>query len=125
MTLKRDIIMENNCLICGMQLDDNHFAPASFPAIEQKICCNCDENLSLMFTNFEEKPGKNDGYIVPDYSDRLEQISGRPYLENRLIFYQYVLRKQESDANLANSELIKELKDEIAKITLAVEEGNQ
>lgn len=60
--------MESNCLICGSQLDDNHFYPATFPGIDQKICCNCDENLGLMFTNFEEKPGDH-GYMVPDYSD--------------------------------------------------------
>jgi hypothetical protein len=114
-----------DCPICGIQLDDNHFFPAAFPGVDQDVCCNCDENLSLMFTNFEEKPGNNDGFIVPDNSDRLEQITGRSYRENRLIFYQYVLRKRESDKNLANSELIKELKDEIVKITLALEEGNQ
>lgn len=102
--------MESNCLICGTQLDDNHFAPASFPGIDQNVCCNCDENLGLMFTNFEEKPESNDGYIVPDYSDRLEQITGRSYLENRLIFYQYVLRRRESDGNLPNSDMIKEAK---------------
>lgn len=116
--------MENNCPICGAQLDDNHFAPASFPGIDQNVCCNCDENLGLLFTNFEEKPGDH-GYIVPDYSDRLEQITGRSYLANRLIFYQFVLNQRESGGHLAESETIKALKDEIAKITLAVEEGNR
>jgi hypothetical protein len=118
-------IKSNNCPICGVQLDNNHFTPATFPGIGQYVCCNCDENLSLMFTNFEQKPGNNDGYIVPDNSDRLEQFTGRSYQENRLIFYQYVLRKRESDGNVANSELIKKLKDEIAKITLTVEEENR
>jgi hypothetical protein len=65
------------CPICSMKLDDNHFAPASFPGIDQVICCNCEENLGLMFTNFEEKPGTDHGYIVPDNSDRLEAITGR------------------------------------------------
>jgi hypothetical protein len=116
--------MNSKCPVCGMVLDNNHFAPASFPGIDQDICCNCDENFGLMFTNFEEKPGDH-GHIVPDYSDRLEQITGRSYLENRLIFYQYILRKRESDGHLANSEMIKELKNEISKITAAIEEGNR
>lgn len=113
---------KNECPICGMQLDDNHFTPVSFPGLDQEICCNCDENISLMFTNFEEKPGRDDGYIVPDNSDRLEQITGRSYLKNRLIFYQYVLKKRQSEDKSAN--VIKELKDEIDKITLAIKERN-
>ena len=113
---------KNACPICGMQLDDNHFTPVSFPGIEKEICCDCDENISLMFSNFEEKPEGGDGYIVPDNSDRLEQITGRSYLENRLIFYQYVLKKRQSEDNSAN--VIKELKDEIDKITLAIKERN-
>ena len=117
--------MENekiDCPVCGMQLDDNHFAPSSFPGLDKEICCNCDKNISLMFTNFEEKPGVGDGYIVPDNCDRLEQITGRSYLENRLIFFQHVLRKRQSEDKPAN--VIKELKDEIDKITLAIKERN-
>lgn len=116
--------MESNCLICGMRLDDNHYFPMTFPGIDKGICCNCDENLGLMFTNFEEKPGRNYGYIVPDNSDRLEQVTGRSYKENRLIFYQYVLRKRQSEGNPSNSEVIKNLKDEISKITTALSEGS-
>ena len=82
--------MENRCPVCGMLFDNDHFVPTSFPGIDQKICCNCDENLSLMFTNFDDKPGDH-GYIVPDYSDQLEKLTGRSYLENRLLFYKYVL----------------------------------
>ena len=74
-----------------------------------------------MFTNFEEKPGGDNGYIVPDNSDRLEQITGRSYLENRLTYFQYVLEKQQSENKPAN--VIKELKDEIDKITLVLKEG--
>ena len=65
---------ESLCPICGMQLDDNHFAPTSFPGIDQEICCNCEENLDLMFSNFKDKPGTDRGYIVPDNSNRLEEI---------------------------------------------------
>lgn len=104
------------CPICGMQLDDNHFAPASFPGIDQQICCNCEENLSLMFANFEEKPGTGSGYIVPDHSDRLEEITGRAYLENRLIYYQDVLVSRLSEGKDANPDEIKRLKVEIDKI---------
>jgi hypothetical protein len=107
-----------------MRLDDNHYFPTTFPGIDQEICCNCDENISLMFTNFEEKPGRNDGYIVPDNSDRLEQVTGRSYKENRLIFYQYVLRKRQSENNPPNSEVIKNLKDEISKIKRAITQDN-
>jgi len=114
---------KKDCPICDMQLDNNHFAPTSFPGIDKEICCNCDKNISLMFTNFGEKPG-NAGYIVPDNSDRLEQVTGRSYLENRLIFYQYVLVKRLSEDKPANADIIKELKDEIAKITLVIKERN-
>ena len=114
--------MENkkvDCPICGMQLDNNHFAPVSFPGIDQNICCNCEENIGLMFTNFEEKPGNEASYIVPDNSDRLEQVTGRSYQENRLIFYQYVLEKRQSE-DKSNHAIIKKLKDEIAIIPQAV-----
>ena len=106
-----------------MQLDNNHFAPASFPGIDEEICCNCDENLGLMFTNFDEKPGKDDGYIVPDNSSRLEQITGRSYLENRLIFFNAVLRKRTSENDPSKAEVVKELKAEIEKITIAIKDG--
>jgi hypothetical protein len=74
-----------------------------------------------MFTNFDEKPGGDDSYIVPDNSDRLEKVTGRSYQENRLIYYQYVLKKRQSEDKPAN--VIKELKDEIDKITLAIKQG--
>jgi hypothetical protein len=111
------------CSICGFQLDDNHYFPTTFPGIDQEICCNCDENLSLMFTNFEKKPGNNDGYIVPDNSDRIEQVTGRSYLENRLIYFQYVLAKR-AEEEKPKSEVIKDLKDEISKITRAITQDN-
>ena len=115
---------KNACPLCGMQLDDNHYAPVSFPGIDKEICVNCDNNIGLMFSNFEEKPGEDGGYIVPDNSDRLEQVTGRSYLENRLIYYQCVLGKRQSKDKPANADIIKELKDEIAKITLAIKERN-
>ena len=117
--------MKNRCPICGMPFDNNDFAPVSFPCVEKEICIICDENISLMFTNFEENPGNNDGYIVPDNSYRLEQVTGRSYQENRLIFYQYVLEKRKSEDKSANSEVIKNLKNEISKITLAISEGKR
>jgi hypothetical protein len=110
------------CPICSIQFDDLNFIPTSFPGIEKEICCDCDKNISLMFTNFDEKPGGDDSYIVPDNSDRLEKLTGRSYQENRLIFYQYVLKKQQSEDKPASA--IKELKDEIDKITLAIKERN-
>ena len=113
---------KNACPICSIQFDKVNFFPTSFPGIEKEICCNCDENISLMFTNFEEKPGVGDGYIVPDNCDRLEQITGRSYLENRLIFFQHVLRKRQSEDKPAN--VIKELEDEIDKIALAIKGRN-
>jgi hypothetical protein len=117
--------MENdkdNCPLCGIQLDDNHWAPVSFPGIDKEICINCDQNIGLMFSNFEEKPSADGGYIIPDNSDRLELVTGRSYLKNRLIFYQYILKKRQSEDKTAN--VIKELKDEIDKITLAIKERN-
>ena len=107
---------ESLCPICGMQLDDNHFAPASFPGIDEDICCNCGENLGLMFTNFNNKPGTNHSYIVPDNSDRMEEITGRSYLENRLIYYQDVFDNRISEGKDANLDEIKKLRIEIDKI---------
>jgi len=107
---------ESLCPICGIQLDDNHFAPASFPGIDQEICCNCEENLGLMFTNFKDKPGTDHGYIVPDNSNRLEEITGRSYLEHRLIYYQNVLDYRISEGKDANLDEIEQLKIEINKI---------
>ena len=112
-----------NCPICGMQIDDNHFFPTSFPGIDDKICINCDQNISLMFTNFDERPEGN-GYIVPDNSDRLQEVTGRSYLENRLIYYQYVLGKLQSEVNPSNVDLIKEIKEEITKITQSIKGRN-
>ena len=106
-----------------MQLDNNHFAPASFPGIDEEICCNCDENLGLMFTNFDNKLSESGGYIVPDNSARLEQITGRSYLENRLIFFKAVLRQRSSERNPSNAEVVKELQVEIEKITIAIKDG--
>ena len=114
----------NYCPVCGEQMDDNHFTPVSFPGIDEEICCLCDQNISLMFTNFGEKPGGGNGYIVPDNSDRLEQITGRSYLENRLIFYLYCLKKRQSEGNPPDAVVIEELEAEIEKITLAIKEGN-
>jgi hypothetical protein len=114
---------KNSCPICSIQFDNVNFFPTSFPGIEKEICCDCDKNISLMFTNFDKKPGGDDSYIVPDNSDRLEKVTGRSYLENRLIFFQYVLKKQQSEDKPANA--IKELKDEIDKITLARKERNE
>lgn len=113
----------NDCPVCGMPLDDNHFAPAMFPGIDGEICCNCEENLSLMFTNFDHKPGEN-GYIVPDNSDQLEQITGRSYQENRLIYFKYCHRMRKAENDPANAETLKELEVEIEKITSAIQEGN-
>ncbi len=114
---------KNDCPVCGMELDDLHFTPVSFPGIDKEICCNCDRNIGLMFTNFKEKPGDG-GFTVPDYSDRIEQITGRSYLENRLIFYLDVLRQRKSERNPSKAE-IEEIKAEIEKITLAIKEGNR
>ena len=114
---------KKDCPICGMQLDNNHFSPASFPGIDEEICCNCDENLGLMFTNFDVKPGEIGGYIVPDNSDRLEQITGRSYLENRLFFFKAALRKRTSENDPSKAEVIKELKNKIEKITMAINDG--
>jgi hypothetical protein len=121
------IIMKNqkkDCPVCGMKLDNNHFAPASFPGIDEEICCNCDENLGLMFTNFDEKPGEDGGYIVPDNSARLEQITGRSYLENRLIYFKALLRKKTSENDPANAKFVKNLKAEIEKTTIAIKADN-
>ena len=117
--------MENKkiaCPICSIQFDKVNFFPTSFPGIEKEICFDCDKNISLMFTNFDEKPEGDDYFIVPDHSNRLELVTGRSYLENRLLFYEYVLKKRQSEDNSAN--VIKELKDEIVKITLAIKERN-
>jgi hypothetical protein len=111
---------ESFCPICGTELDENHFAPASFPGIDQAICCNCEENLGLMFTNFKDKPEAKDGYIVPDNSNRLEEITGRSYLENRLIFYQDVLEYRISQGKDANHDVIKQLRVEIDKIKRSI-----
>lgn len=115
--------MKNNeyfCPICSMPLDDNHFAPASFPGIDQPICCNCEENLGLMFTNFEEKPGTDHGYIIPDNSIRLEMITGRSYFENRLIYYQDTLDYRISGEKDENLDAIKQLRQEIEKIKQSI-----
>ena len=121
--------MENKksrCPICRMPLDGNHFAPVLFPGIDQEVCCNCDENLGLMFTNFDQKPGtKDDGYIVPDYSDRLHQITGRSYLENRLIFYRYCLKRELEKEKIGNEPEISRMQAEIEKIKLELEKIGQ
>lgn len=111
-----------DCPICGMEMDDNHFAPMSFPGIEGQICCNCEENLSLMFTNFDKKPSDN-GYIVPDNSDRLEQITGRTYLENRLLYFFDCVKYQKA-RKIPDDSAIEALKTEIDKITSAISKGN-
>lgn len=104
--------VSKDCPVCGIQLDDNHFAPVLFPGIDNEICCNCCQNLGLMFTNFDKKPGDN-GYIVPDNSYRLEQITGRSYLKNRLLYYENCHRLRKSEKDLANAEVLKELEDEL------------
>lgn len=114
---------KNDCPICGFQIDDNHFIPVSFPGIDEPICCNCDENLGLMFTNFEEKPG-DDGYIVPDNSDQLEQLTGRPYIENRLLYFLDCLRQRQSQGYPTESEIIIKLRADIEKISLSIKKGN-
>ena len=114
---------KKDCPVCGMQLDNNHFAPVSFPGIDEEICCNCEENLGLMFTNFDEKPGEAGGYIVPDNSVRLEQITGRSYLENRLIFFKAVLKQRTSEGDPSKAEVVKELTAEIEKINIAIKDG--
>ena len=116
---------KNACPICSIQFDNVNFFWTLFPGIEKEICCDCDKNISLMFTNFDEKPGGDDSYIVPDNSDRIEQVTGRSYLENRLIFYQHVLKKRQLEDTHAHANIIKECKDEIAKITLAIKQGNK
>jgi hypothetical protein len=121
----RKRIMENrknNCPICGIQMDDNHFTPVSFPGIGEPICCNCKENLGLMFTNFENKPGDN-GYIAPDNSERLEVITRRAYIENRLIYFLDCLCQQESKGDIADAEVIKTLKADIEKMYLTIKKG--
>lgn len=110
------------CPICGIPLDDNHFSPSFFHGIDDPICCNCDENLSLMFTNFEKGPG-DEGYIVPDNSGRLEQITGRSYLENRLIFLMHCLKERQISGDSPGDKDIEGLKAEIEKVHLAIEEG--
>lgn len=112
----------NDCPICGIPLDDNHFYPSSFPGIDDPICCNCDENLSLMFTNFEKGPG-DEGFIVPDNSVRLKQITGRSYLENRLIFLLHCLKKRQFSGDLPGDKSIERLKAEVEKVYRAIEEG--
>ncbi len=69
-----------------------------------------------MFTNFNNKPGTNQSYIVPDNSDRIEKITGRSYLENRLIYYQDVLDNRMSEGKDANLDEIEQLRLEIEKI---------
>ena len=113
---------KNACPICGIQMDDNHFIPVSFPCIDEPICCNCDENLGLMFSNFEQRLGAN-GYIVPDNSDRLEQVTGRSYMENRMRFFQDCLRQRQSQGYPVDAEVIKKLKADIQKISLSIKMG--
>ena len=113
-----------DCPICGMEMDDNHFAPASFPGIDVLICCNCEENLSLMFTNFEERPS-GDSYIVPDNSDKIEQITGRSYLENRLLYFLDCIRYRQTNNNPADAATIDNLKTEVEKIKMAIKKGNR
>ena len=78
-----------------------------------------------MFTNFEEKPGTDHGYIVPDNSSRLETITGRSYLENRLIFYQDILDYRISEEKNANLDEIKELSLEIEKIKEGIKDSQR
>ncbi len=113
---------DNVCLLCGVQMDDNHFIPATFPGIDEPICCNCNENLKLMFNNFEERPGKT-GYIVPDYSERLKKITGRSYLENKFLYFQHRLQLSQSKNSPSNAEDINKLKSEIRKISQFINKG--
>ncbi|RPH49567.1 MAG: hypothetical protein EHM85_13390 [Desulfobacteraceae bacterium] len=115
---------KNDCPFCGEQMDDNHFASTSFPGIDEPICCNCNENLRLMFTYFEKYPSDN-GYVFPDNSDRLEQVTGRTYLENRLLFYLYYIKKRKLEGKPVDAEEIGNLEAEIEKISLAIKEGHR
>jgi hypothetical protein len=113
-----------NCPICRIPLDDNHYAPVSFPIIEVEICCNCYKNLSLMFTNFEEEPGTDGhGYIMPDYSDRLREVTGRSYQENRLVYYEYCLERESRRKKRDGENASGKLKAEIEKIRAKLEKS--
>lgn len=119
--------MENqkkDCPICGAQMDDNHFTPVLFPGIDEPICCNCDEDWRLVFNNIEKSPGDND-YIAPYYSDRLEQITGRPYIETMLLYFQDCLRQWEFQGDKADAEVIKRLKAEIENISQSIKKGHR
>jgi hypothetical protein len=115
---------KGRCPVCDMPMDDNHFTPVSSLIFSESICCNCHENISLMFVNFQEKPG-NRGYIVPDHCERLEKISGRSYLENRLIFYCERLKTRQDMGDRADSLEVRKLKAETEKIAMAIKKGGR
>jgi hypothetical protein len=110
---------EHLCPICGMPFDDQHFESVKCPYLPENICCNCDENLGLMFTNFVEKPSGK-GYIEPDFSDRLAELTGRSYLQNRLLFYQACVEKWSED-----SQKVVELTAEIESIRQSIAKGGR
>jgi hypothetical protein len=64
----------------------------------------------------KDKPRIDHGYIVPDNSNRLEEITGRSYLENRLIYFQDVLDNRILGGKDANLDQIEQLRVEIDKI---------
>jgi len=112
------------CPVCSVVLDEGYFSPQQNPWLEKEICEFCNYNISLMFTNFELSPGlEDDGYIVPDWSDRLSELTGRSYLENRLLYYQDFFKS--SLANKRDSTEIESISEEVAKIKLLIQASQE